>query len=157
MSHAHKDEFERIKREYETVVSLLAAVAKKSQKAATGRHTQFVGLPIVDADLLQSAAATANDAYALLLMARSEGFMRAYIHSQNIPVGAEPKLSVLIDKCRKEFNKTNPKIPIRAGIAEEVHDLREQRNAYAHGYGSKVFPPVARMVTILGRFFDQLP
>lgn len=157
MSHAHKDEFERIKREHETVVTLLSSLAKKRQKAKAGRKVQFSGLPPSDPDLLEAAVATANDAYALLLMAKSEGFMRAYIDSLNIPLGAEPKLSVLIDQRRKEFNRTNPKIPMRADIAKEVHDLREQRNAYAYGYGSSVFPSVARMVIILGRFFDQLP
>lgn len=157
MSHAHKDEFERIRREHEAVVALLASLVKKKQKAKAGQKGPFSGLPFFDPDLLEAAVATANDAYALLLMAKSEGFMRAYIASLGIAVGAEPKLSVLIDRCRKEFNRTKPKIPMRADIAREVHDLREQRNEYAHGYGSSVFPPVARMVTTLGRFFDQLP
>jgi|GEM_PF-5325674 len=154
MSDAHKNEFERIKREHDTVVSLLSFHAKKSQKAKKG---QFSGLPFFAPDIIQAAVATANDAYALLLMARSEGFMRTYIDSQGILLRVEPTLNVLIDKCRKEFNNTDPMIPIRPNIAQDVHDLRVQRNAYAHGYGSSVFPPVARMVIILGKFFDQLP
>jgi len=92
MSHAHKDEFERIKREHEAVVTLLSTLAKKRQKVKAGQKGQLSGLPLSDPDLLEAAVATANDAYALLLMARSEGFMRAYIDSLGIPLGAEPKL-----------------------------------------------------------------
>lgn len=157
MSYAHKDEFDRIKREHDMVVDFLLSLVKKKAKPKAGQKGQLSALPFFDSDILEAAVATANDAYALLLMASSEGFMRAYLNSMNIPLGEEPKLSMLIDKCRKEFNKTNPKIPIRADLAQEVHDLRAQRNAYAHGYGSSTFPPIARMVTILGRFFDQLP
>src|SRR5579862_9040824 len=109
MSHAHKDEFERIKREHEMVVSLLSSLAKKTKKSKVGQKDRNFGLPFFDPDLLEAAVATANDAYALLLMARAEGFMRSYIDSLGIPLGAEPKLSVLIDKCRKEFNKTSPR------------------------------------------------
>ena len=83
--------------------------------------------------------------------------MRKYLDLLFVPLGPEPKLSALIDKCRKEFNKTKPKIPIQTDIANEVHNLRVQRNAYAHGYTSSAFPPVARVIIILGRFFDQLP
>lgn len=154
MSHAHKDEFERIRLEHDVVVSFLTSEVRKSQKAKSSK------LPLSKQalqDNLEASIATANDAYALLLIATAEGFMRSYIDSLGIPLGSEPKLSVLIDRCRKEFKKTEPKIPIRTDIAEEVHDLRKQRNEYAHGYGSGRFPSVGRMVTTLGRFFDQLP
>lgn len=111
----------------------------------------------MDTDIAEAAIATANDAYALLLIARCEGFMRDYLVSLGIVLEREPKLSSLIDRTRKLFNQSGPRIPIRRDTTQDVHDLREQRNAYAHGYGSSVFPPVARMTVILGRFFDQLP
>ena len=62
MSRAHKDEFERIKREYEAVVAHLASLVKKRQKGHTSRS------PLFDPDLLEAAIATANDAYALLMI-----------------------------------------------------------------------------------------
>ena len=111
----------------------------------------------MDTDIAEAAIATANDAYALLLIARCEGFMRDYLVSLGIVLEREPKLSSLIDRTRKLFNQSGPRIPIRRDTTQDVHDLREQRNAYAHGYGSSVFPPVAGMTVILGRFFDQLP
>ncbi len=157
MSIVHKVEFERIKREHAEVIALLTLLAKKRQKANAGKKGQLAGVPSFDPDIIETAVANANDAYALLLIAKSEAFMRTYLDSLNVPLGAEPKLSLLIDRCRREFNKQNPKIPIRTDAAQEVHYLREQRNAYAHGYSSNVFPPIARIVNILGRFFDQLP
>lgn len=156
MSYKHKSEFERIKREHKAVVDLLSAAVRRRTRKPGSR---VVDDPVaaMDSEVAESAKATANDAYALLLMARCEGFMRAYLTTLGIPLEGEPKLSTLIDRTRKEFNRSNPKIPIRSDIAAAVHDLREQRNAYAHGHGSNVFPPLGIMVATLGRFFDQLP
>ena len=83
--------------------------------------------------------------------------MRASLASLNVPLSESPGLNTLIDSCRSVFNKTNPNILITAAIAQQIHDLRKQRNAYARGNGSTGFPSVARMVIILGRFFDLLP
>lgn len=157
MSHVHLDEFDRIKREHAEVVRLLSSFARKGQKKKPGQKSSLSDLPAFDPIPIEAAIATANDAYALLLIATAERFMRAYLTSQGIPVGAEPKLSTLIDRCRKEFNKTNPRAPIRISDANEVQDLRRQRNEYAHSYGASVFPTIGRVVTILGRFFAPLP
>ena len=156
MSSAHKNEFERIKLEHEAVVALLAAAARRTRRRA-GSKLADDPVAAMDTDIAEAAIATANDAYALLLMARCEGVMRDYLVSLGIVQEREPKLSSLIDRTRKQFNQSGPRIPIRQDAAQDVHDLREQRNAYAHGYGSIVFLPVARMTVILGRFFDQLP
>ncbi len=157
MSQAHKNELLRIKNEYEEVAKLLSSLAQTKQKPSSLRKGQFSTLPHFDRNFLESAKATADDAYALILIAKSEGFMRDYLRSLNILLGSEPKLSVLIDKCRKEFNKTEPKIRIQRENAQAMHDLREQRNSYAHGYGSNIFPPIGKIVYVLGNFFDQLP
>ena len=157
MSQFHKEEFNRVRREYGQVVTLLTSFANKPPQTRAGQKGAGSKLPVYDTYLLQTAIATANSAYALLLIAKAEAFMRAYLDALSISLGPEPKLSMLIDKCRKEFNNTKPKIPISADSANNVHDLREQRNTYAHVYASSVFPPVARIVVILGRFFDQLP
>jgi len=154
MSHAHKDEFERIRLEHDVVVSFLTSEVRKSQKAKSSK------LPLSKQalqDNLEASIATANDAYALLLMATSEGFMRAYIDSLGINLGKEPKLRMLIDKCCKEFKKTNPQIPIYSETIRQVRDLCVQRNEYAHGHRLGGFPSIGSMVTTLGRFFDQLP
>lgn len=156
MSYAHKNEFERIKLEHEAVVALLTAAARHKRRKA-GIKSVDDPAAAMDTDIAEAAIATANDAYALLLIARCEGFMRDYLVSLGIVLEREPKLSSLIDRTRKLFNQSGPRIPIRRDTTQDVHDLREQRNAYAHGYGSSVFPPVARMTVILGRFFDQLP
>lgn len=156
MSYAHKNEFERIKLEHEAVVALLTSAARHKRRKA-GIKSVDDPAAAMDTDIAEAAIATANDAYALLLIARCEGFMRDYLVSLGIVLEREPKLSSLIDRTRKLFNQSGPRIPIRRDTTQDVHDLREQRNAYAHGYGSSVFPPVARMTVILGRFFDQLP
>lgn len=127
MSYAHKNEFERIKSEYEAVISLLAFHAKEGQKIKKGRKIRLSGMSLHNPEILEAAAMNANDAYALLLIARAEGFMRVYLNSVNTPLSAEPKLSTLIDKCRKEFNNTKSKIPIHSDIVKALHDLREQR------------------------------
>jgi len=156
VSYAHKNEFARILQEYEAVASLLsAAVRRRKRKPGTKMLDDPVAA--MDSAVAEAAITTANDAYALLLMARCEGYMREYLMSLGVPLDREPKLSTLIDRTRKEFNRSNPRIPIRPDIAAAVHDLREQRNAYAHGHGTNVFPPVDAMVVTLGRFFDQLP
>jgi hypothetical protein len=160
MSHAHTDKFERIKREHGVVVSLLKSSLENRKGAKSRQKAQFHGLSLKDEDIqdhLETAAATANDAYALLLMATSEGFLRAYIDSLGINLGSEPKLRMLIDKCCKEFKKRNPQIPIRSETIREVRDLCVQRNEYAHGHRLGGFPSIGSMVTTLGRFFDQFP
>ena len=107
----------------------------------------------MDLDLIESAITTADDSYALLLLAKSESFMRTYLSNMNITYIREPSLGVLIDRCVKEFNMRNRPSQIYPNTVSQMQKLREQRNNYAHGHGSKVFSDVSTMVKILGRFF----
>jgi hypothetical protein len=76
MSDAHKDAFESIKDEHRVVTDLLKYASEKSRKAKTGRNPTLSSLPSVDPTLIETAIATANDAYALLLIATAEKFGR---------------------------------------------------------------------------------
>jgi hypothetical protein len=157
VSELHKQTFDNIKREHEEVVRLLASLAHKAHNRKSQRKGALSVLPAFDPARIEAAVARAGDAYAMLLVATAEGFLRAYMTSLSILPGARPGLSALIDRCRKEFNKSKPKVPIRATDAGELHDLCNQRNEYAHGYGASVFPSIGRVVTILVRFFAPLP
>ena len=154
MSAAHKEEFERIKRENRIVIDLLRFAAEKSRQGKIGRHPILSGIPSVDPMVIEAAIDTANDAYALLLIATAERFLRGYL---NVPLNERPDLNALIHKCRKEFNKTGPEKPIRPDSVRDINDLREKRNLYAHGRASSVFPSIGRVAEVLGRFFDSLP
>lgn len=150
MSARHTAAFERIEQEHADVVAMLRLYAKADRRGLPGR-------PSFDSERAEVAADTAADAYALLLIATAEGFMRDYLDSISVPVGSRPELSSLIDRCRKEFNIRNPLIKIRAIDAEAVHALRRNRNVYAHGRGTSVFPAVPRVAAILAKFFDKIP
>ena len=113
--------------------------------------------PNIDPDNIESALATANDAYALLLIATAERFLRDYLTSQSIALPDDPKLDSLINQSRKVFNKKGPSIPMRLIDVQDMHRLREMRNAYAHGQRRSVFPSVRKVTEMLGRFFDYLP
>jgi len=156
VSEAHKNKFDKIRREHAEVEALLTFAAQKGKNVNAGDMTSVTGFPAYDAATIQTAA-NANDAYALLMVATAEGFMRGYLDSIGIDYGPEPKLNTLIDRCRKEFNKTNPRIKIRVMDAEKVHDLRRHRNSYSHGYGMRVFPTVPSVFMTLGRFFANIP
>ena len=158
MSRAHSEELERIKQEYLNAKRGLSTLAQTLQNMQPSRQRYYSGFSNVRHQLLEAAVITANDAYALLLIAKAEGFLRNYLMSLNPPIriGNEPKLSSLIDKSYKAFNCSNPRIPIKVVHKVEFHDLRIQRNNYAHG-NSCSFPSVERVATTLGRFFDQLP
>jgi hypothetical protein len=157
VSQAHKDAFERVKLEHEAVVSLLRVSAVDKRRRGRPRKDPSSGSPLQERALMETAAAAADDAYALLLIAKAEGFMRSYLAMLGIPLPAEPKLGTLIDQCRKEFNRREARHKIHPDAAAELHDLRRRRNTYAHGEGSSVFPSVGRIVTVLGRFFNDLP
>ena len=157
MSQRHKDEFERIKREHDTVVLLLLDKKVLRHGSTQVSKTKNSGVFNFDPLLLESAVVNASDAYSLLLIAVSEGYMRSFLDSVGVKHGNEPKLSNLINQCRKEYNSRKFGIPISLKASSDLHLLRQQRNTYAHGYGSSVFPPIDSIVAILGRFFDRLP
>jgi hypothetical protein len=157
MSQAHKDAFERIKIEHQAVCGLLTQGARKPVAGGFQPKDPSTGAALSARDVMETAVATCNEAYALLLMATAEGFLRRYLDSIGVDLGPEPKLSMLIDKCKKEFNDTDQRLPIHDNAAADLHNLRQQRNNYAHGHGTGVFPPVAAVVTRLGRFFAEIP
>ena len=150
MSYAHQSEFTRIEGEFEDVKELLESYAR------AGKRTKK-RLRNIDSGNIESALATANDAYALLLIATAERFLRAYLTSQGIRLPAGPNPGRWIDQCRNVFNSSVPQNPIRLNDAREMHNLREKRNAYAHGQSRSVFPSVRKVTEMLGRFFDHLP
>jgi hypothetical protein len=157
MSAAHTDAFERIKVEHEEVIKALRLAALHSQGRLGHRKDRSSGSPLSRHDLLESAILTADDAYALLLIATAERFMRAYLRSVSVDLPSEPKFSNLIDQCVKQFNSCDPRIPIRSEYAADLHNLRAQRNEYAHGHGASVFPTIGRVAMMLGRFFKEFP
>ena len=79
MSAKHKSDFERIKREYQEVVAVLTYLANRRFKA--GELKRLQGLPSFELYRLEAAVASLNDACALLLLTKSEGFLREYISS----------------------------------------------------------------------------
>ncbi|HLV81712.1 MAG TPA: hypothetical protein VKT32_15605 [Chthonomonadaceae bacterium] len=82
MSHVHLDEFDRIKREHPEVVRLLSSLARKGRKKKPGQKSSLTDLPAFDPIHIEAAIATANDAYALLLIATAERFMRVPTRQQ---------------------------------------------------------------------------
>ena len=157
MSQRHQDRFDTIKDEHEQVTGLLSALARKGTKTGLGRRGRLSPLPPFSPAALQAAVGTANDAYALLLIATAERFLREYLASLGIAFPNDRQLHTLINKARKEFNGTNPRVPIAQAAADDFHNLRVQRNAYAHGHGPAGFPTVPRIVSIPGRFFHGIP
>jgi hypothetical protein len=157
MSNAHQEEFKRIKLEHALVVAALRSAISEHRRNPKGRNSILSAFPGSDSMQIEAAIGTSNDAYALVLMATAERFMRAYLANQGIVLGDKPQLDVLMRRCCKEFNKTNPRIPIHPDAVREMDDLRKMRNEYAHGQSISVFPTVGRVAAILGRFFDQLP
>jgi hypothetical protein len=149
MSKVHEEAFDRIKQEYRDVISGLEVAAKIRKRGQRGN-------PRFDPLGIEPAINTAGDAYALLLIATAEAFMREHLVSAGKRLPDEPKLSTLIDMCRKEHNRDHPASKIPREYAQELHNLRVQRNQYAHGQGTAVFPSVARVAATLGRFFHNI-
>ena len=115
------------------------------------------GLPQYDPARLQAAIATAGDAYALLLIATTEAFLREYLTNIAIPIGDEPKLATLIDRSVKALNARSGRTAVRADEKLSMHSLRVARNAFAHGHGRSVFPSVPKVQEIVSRFFGPFP
>lgn len=157
MSAGHCAVLERISIEHQEAVRLLTAQARSSRQQRTPHKDPSTGAPLSKSALYEAAVATANDAYALLLIATAEGFMRAYLRSLGVELGRDPKLTMLIDRSRKEFNKRTSRSRIHPSTVAAVHNLREQRNSFAHGRGPGVFPTVDKVARILGRFFAGIP
>ena len=158
MSYFHINELLRIQKEHRAIVDILNSFNKKQTTPGKLKPT-IAKMSVLDADGVGSAINSINDAYALLLIATAERFMRQYLQSLNLnaPIGSEPKLSALIEKCRKEFNKSKPRITIKPDEVRQMQNLRIQRNMYAHGDRLSVFPAINQIVQTLGIFFDKLP
>ena len=77
MSKAHEAVFDGIRREHDDVVAALREFAKSKRQG-------LPGYPAFDPSRLPAAVATADDAYALLLIATAEGFMRDYLISEGV-------------------------------------------------------------------------
>ena len=73
MSAVHHDAFARIRMEHEEVVRLLTDEARNSRGEPTHRKDPSTGAPLSTSELYETAVATANEAYALLLIAIAEG------------------------------------------------------------------------------------
>jgi hypothetical protein len=150
MSVRHHAAFEAIRREHDDVVAALKNARRGKKRGAPGN-------PAYDPQRLEAAIATAGDAYALLLIATAEGFLRQYLQSVGTEIGSEPKLSMLIDKSFKELNGQPTGILLRPEDKREMHDLRVIRNHYAHGRGTGVFPPVPAVQRVVSRFLSPFP
>ena len=150
MSQHHHEVFEAIRDEYEDVVAAL-------QKASGGKKRGTPGRPAYNPERLPTAIVTAGDAYALLLIATAEAFLREYLSNMGVAIRQEQTLSTLINQSAKELNGRSPGTPIRSVEKELMHSLRVNRNAYAHGHGRSVFPSVARVVSIVSRFLSPFP
>ena len=157
MSAAHYAAFERICIEHHAIVRLLTDEARTARGNRSADKDPATGVPISKSELYESAIITAQDAYALLLIATAEGFMRAYLDAIGVGVGSDLELHELIQRCRKECNDRAGRVTIRPFAEAAVHNLRVQRNTYAHGRGSGVFPSVDRVASSLGRFFADIP
>jgi hypothetical protein len=150
MSQRHHAAFEAIRKEHDDVVAAL-------KSASRGRKRGAPGVPAYDPLRLEAAIATAGDAYALLLIATAEGFLREYLQHLGVDIGDEPKLSVLIDKAVKELNQRSSGIRLRSEDKNPMHDLRVSRNSYAHGHGTGVFPSVQAVQNVVSRFLHPFP
>ncbi len=71
MSAVHRAAFERIKIEYQWVTSLLLSQAT-GEPLPMRQMDPNTGKPLSNQELIEAAIATANDAYALLLIANSK-------------------------------------------------------------------------------------
>jgi hypothetical protein len=149
VSQRHNEALEVIRREYDDVVSSLKGAAARNKRGAPGN-------PAFDPNALEIAVATATDAYALLMIATAESYLREFLLSRGISL-LEPKLSILIDRAVKELNLSAGTTKIRPADKAAIHNLRESRNLYAHGHARHVFPSVAKLENTLGKFFGPFP
>jgi gluconate 2-dehydrogenase gamma chain len=106
VSSRHRQSFDLLKLEHDDVVAALKVASSKSKQAVPGT-------PHFDPTRLETAIATAGDAYALLLIATAESFLREYLDSIAAPISPDPKLSKLVDKSAKELNARSPAVAIR--------------------------------------------
>jgi len=150
MSERHDEVFRAIRLEHADAVAAL-------KKAKEGKKRGAFGVPAYDPARLEAAIATADDAYALLLIANAEAYLREYLVFLRIGIGEEPRLSMLIDKSTKEINHRSIGIQIRPADKIPMHNLRVSRNTYAHGHGRNVFPSVPKVEAIVSRFLSPFP
>lgn len=152
MSARHDEAFRAIRREHAAAVAALKLAQGSQRRGAPG-------FPGYDPARLDAAIATAGDAYALLLIATAEAFLREYLLAIVVNLGAETKLSVLIDKAAKELNLRTAGVKLRPDGRAAMHSLRVGRNAYAHGHGHgrSVFPSVPRVESIVSKFLSPFP
>jgi len=154
LSARHNAAFELVRLEHDSVVSGLALLSKSKKSGAPGN-------PNFSRDRVEAGIASAGDAYALLLIAVGEGFMREYLVLAGVRIGEEPKLSSLIDQSVKQLCDGMSKQQKRAQRnmidVPAVHSLRQNRNDYAHGHERNVFPSIGKVESILGKFFGPFP
>ena len=115
------------------------------------------GNPGYDPARLDEAIVTMGDAYALLLIATAEAFLREYLTSLPVAIGELPKLDMLINKSVRELNARSVGTQVRSDDKLPMHNLRVARNTFAHGHGRSVFPSVGRVQGIVSKFFGPFP
>jgi hypothetical protein len=140
-----------IRLEHADVVTALSKMSESKKRGAAGN-------PSYHPWRLGAAIATAGDAYALLLIATAEAFLREYLAAVGaISVAAEPTLGTVINRAAKELNSRTGRHVIRPADKIPIDDLRAKRNAYAHGHGRSVFPSVPKVEETLCKFLDPFP
>lgn len=150
MSQRHDEALRAVLREHDDVVWTLREASQIMRRGAPGR-------PNFDSERLQTAIVTAGDAYALLLIATAEGFLREYLLGIGIDIGREPKLRRLIEQSYRELNRSSTGATLHPQARGEMYDLCANRNSYAHGRGRNVFPTVARVQVILSKYLHRFP
>jgi hypothetical protein len=150
MSQRHDEAFEEIRREYDDVVVALTAASRGTKRGAPG-------VPAFDPKRLEPAIVTAGDAYALLLIATAEGYLRQYLQSVGAAVRDDAGLSQLIDQSAAELNRQLNRTQLRPRDRDPMHLLRVTRNEYAHGHRTGGFPSVPTVQAIVSRFLHPFP
>jgi len=151
VSQRHDEALNGVRLEHADVVTALRRLSDNKKRGAPGN-------PSYDPLRLDAAIATADDAYALLLIATAEAFLREYLVSIGaISINAEPTLSTVINRATKELNSRTARRAIFPADKIPIDDLRAKRNAYAHGHGRSVFPSVPKVESILCKFLDPFP
>lgn len=132
---------------------MIAALKEASRSKKRGAP----GVPHFDPRRLELAIATAGDAYALLLIATAEGFLRQYLKSVSVRVRDDAGLSQLVDQAARELNRRSTGVRLRPADREPMHVLRLSRNEYTHGHRTGVSPSVPRVQAVPARFLHPFP
>jgi hypothetical protein len=150
MSQHHADALRTIRREHDDVVAALKQVSGNKNRGAPG-------VPAFDPTRLEAAIATAGDAYALLLIAATEGFLREYLDGVGVVYGERAGLIELVDRAARELNARSTLFRLRPDERAPMRSLAASRNQYAHGRRTGVFPTVPRVEAAVSRFLHPYP